>query len=227
MKPVLLPIGSFMPHSNKGVKRKNAMRNKQSATTPDLTLQECVTERIKQTHEASIETLKVTPEECIKTVTRLVNPKDLIKAPLFLPDDRCVICGKTIEEVGGKRITAQKFRGITISGESRGGGNSKYPYKSYKLSSAPIYLVIWGEVSMWSEEAIQRATDAFHKGKRSWFCQICGQRSCSTCGAPINYPMGSDVLYENGSNPHCGIFPFDPGCINTKCKNYKEWGNNK
>lgn len=152
--------------------------------------------------------------------------KCTITPSAFLPDSCCVICGKTLAEVGGQRIIAQKLRGISTSNKFLGGGNPKYPHKSFKLNSSstsPLYLVIWGEVSIWSEASIQRAIDAFHNGKRSWFCQICGQRVCSTCGAPINYPMGSDVLKDDGASSHCGIFPFDPGCINPECRNYRDW----
>lgn len=147
-----------------------------------------------------------------------------LSTPVFLPDSCCVICGKSIAEVGGRRITAQKFRGIMISNKYLGGGNPAYPYKSCKLNSSstsPLYLVTWGELSMWSKSSIQRAIEAFHKGKRSWFCQICGRRVCSTCGAPINHPVLSDVLNNDGSNPHCGMIPCDPGCKNPSCTNYK------
>lgn len=144
----------------------------------------------------------------------------IIKIPLFLPDSHCILCKKTIEEVGGRRITAQHFRGITFSVNRRGGGNP--PYRSIKLSEYPFYLVIWGERSLWNQEAVQRATDAFHKGKKPWFCQKCGRRTCSICGAPINYPMASDLLNDDGSNPHLSIFPVKPTCINPTCQNYKE-----
>ena len=148
---------------------------------------------------------------------------ELVRPPVPSPASHCVICQKSLDEVGGKRIVAQQLRGVIISKEYRGGGNPDYPYRSFKISPTPLYLTVWGEMSMWPEDAIQRAVDDFQKGKASWFCQICGKRACSVCGAPINYPMGSDILNDNGSSSHCGIMPFNPGCINPRCKNFKEW----
>ena len=165
---------------------------------PVLTLQQLIKERIKFLGLSSQRTQPI-PEKNSNRTSRRTREEylvamapyfqelsdkfdndyeldQIIKIPLFLPDSHCILCGKSIEEVGGRRITAQHLRGITFSINSRGGGNP--PYKSYKLSSYPFYLVIWGERSMWSQDAIQRAIDAFHKGRRPWFCQKCGRRTC-------------------------------------------------
>ncbi len=146
-----------------------------------------------------------------------MKKSNIKSTPTLLPDSHCVICGKTIDEVGGRRIVAQKFRGISISKKPRGGGNPEYPHKSHKLSPSPLFLVTWGEVTMWTEAAIQRAKRAFHKGRRSWFCQVCGQRTCYKCGAPIKLPVASDVLNDDGSSPHVHIVPCNLGCINPDC----------
>lgn len=74
---------------------------------------------------------------------------------------------------------------------------------------------------MWSEESIQRATAAFHRGKRSWFCQLCGNRICPDCGSPLQQPVGSDVLYDDGFTAHVGMLPCHCGCVNPQCKNHK------
>lgn len=146
----------------------------------------------------------------------------LIEAPIFLPSPFCIICQKTIQEIGGRRIVAQQVRGILISSKPIGGGHRDHHYMSYKLSSYPLYLVVWGPGTMWSEESIQRATEAFHRGKRSWFCQLCGNRVCVDCGSPLQHPVGSDVLYDNGCTAHVAILPCHPGCVNPQCKNHKE-----
>lgn len=142
-----------------------------------------------------------------------------------LPSDKCVLCEKRLEDVGGKRIIAQQLRGLMLSSKYMGGGNSDYPYQSCKLhDDEDLYLVVWGEKEKWTLPAIKRAKEEFLNGRRPWLCQICAHRKCSECGSPINYPMGSDILYDNGCSSHVAIFPFDPGCINPDCDKYREWG---
>jgi len=140
------------------------------------------------------------------------------------PADRCVFCDKTLLETGGMRLACQGLRGVCLSGEYRGGGNKDYPYQSFKLSNDPeIYLVVWGEKSKWTELAIAKAKNEYLNGKRPWFCQVCGERKCGQCNSPINYPMGSDILNDDGCTSHAGVFPFDPGCSNPDCDKYKEF----
>lgn len=118
---------------------------------------------------------------------------------------------KKIEEIGGRRLIAQRLRGVTLSTKYQGGGNPDYPHQSTLLyDDLEIYNDVWGEKSMWTKEAIQRARQSYLNGRRPWFCQVCGCRACSECGAPINLPVGSDVLYENGCSSHCAILPVAP-----------------
>lgn len=141
----------------------------------------------------------------------------------FRPSERCLICNKKIEDIGGRRITAHQFKGFVLSDKYRGGGNKDYPEQSFKLNdNEEKYVVVWGSNEMWTDEAIQRAKDEFNAGRRPWFCQVCGNRKCSICGSPINYPQGCDVLDDDGSSSHCGIFPFTPGCSNPACDRNKK-----
>ena len=136
----------------------------------------------------------------------------------FPPDDRCCVCEKSLEEVGGRRIIAQHLRGVVLSQKYRGGGNPDYPHKSFKINDKPLYLVVWGKPSMWMEKAIQRALRAINEGKTPWFCQICGNRVCPECGSPLKHPVGSDVLYDDGCSSHVAMLPIHPGCTNPECK---------
>lgn len=143
-----------------------------------------------------------------------------------LPFRSCVICEKPLDEVGGKRIISQKLRGIALSNKYRGGGNKDYPYQSFKVDElSEKYVVVWGERNLWSFKVVQRAIKQYQLGTRPWFCQVCGVRICSNCGMPINYPMGSDVIDQNGCISHFPIFGFNPGCINKKCGGYRLWRN--
>lgn len=141
-----------------------------------------------------------------------------------LPSERCILCEKRLEDVGGKRIIAQKLRGLVLSHKHLGGGNPDYPHQSFQLEDEEgSYLVVWGDKELWTQGAIEKAKQEFLHGRRPWLCQLCARRECSECGAPINYPMGSDILYANGCSSHVAMSPFDPGCINTECKKYREW----
>lgn len=142
------------------------------------------------------------------------------------PAEACIFCNKTLKEVGGKRLIAQKLRGITLTNKKHGGGNKDFPHQCFELFSEPlIYMDCWGEKKQWSDSAISSAKKAYLRGRRPWFCQICGERKCSECGSPINYPMGSDILYGNGCSSQAPIHPINSGCTNPNCNNYKDWSN--
>ncbi len=145
----------------------------------------------------------------------------LQKKPVMLPADRCVICQKSIDEIGGRRIIAQKLRGVCLSDKYRGGGNPDYPYRSFQISPSPLYVTVKGELSLWNEETTQRAISAYQQGIRPWFCSACGKRLCSECGCPLAHPVGSDVIYDDGCSAHFPMLPCHPGCINPNCKQYK------
>lgn len=135
----------------------------------------------------------------------------------YVPADSCIICNKKLEEVRGERIIAQRSRGIIVSDHYQD-GNQKYPRQSHKLSQNPDrYLVIWGDEELWTENAIKRAKKEYLEGKQSWFCQICGNRTCDDCGSPMSVPMGSDILGDDGSSSHVAIIPVAVKCINPNC----------
>lgn len=137
------------------------------------------------------------------------------------PSKTCVFCDKSIDEVGGKRLVAQKSKGISLSNEYKGGGNPDYPHQSVKLSdNLDVYVVVWGEKGLWTQSAIEKAKNEFLAGHHPWFCQICGNRTCEQCGSPVNNPYGSDHLADNGSSSHASIYS-DGGCTNPICEKYR------
>jgi len=140
----------------------------------------------------------------------------------YLPASKCVVCEKTIEAIGGRRIVAQQLRGLRLSEKYEGGGNPNLPRRSFPLDKEKsLFMVVWGDI--WTDESINRALKEFHNDRHPWFCQICGKRTCSECKYPINMPVGSDCIDENGCTSHCPILGFDPGCINSQCRKYKQW----
>lgn len=162
-----------------------------------------------------------TYQQCLEEAKLQIYSDIDIKRP---PAETCVFCNKTLKEVGGKRLVAQRLRGVTLTNEKLGGGNKDFPRKCFELFSEPlVFMDCWGETKKWTDAAVLSAKNAYLNGKRPWFCQVCGERKCSECGSPINYPMGSDILYGDGRSSHAPIHPFDPGCNNLSCKKYKAW----
>lgn len=148
------------------------------------------------------------------------NQPEQILSMKLLPADSCVLCQKTLDEIGGRRLTATGANLVHLSDKYRGGGDKRFPYQSVKLTDdGDTYVVVQG--TAWTAEAIDRAKETFLKGLHPWFCQVCGHRQCSKCGFPLNYPVAADVLYDDGENPHYMIIPADLGCINPRCEKYK------
>ena len=136
------------------------------------------------------------------------------------PAERCVICGKMLEEVGGLRIVAQQGRGYGISKQRESGRQKDNPRKSRRLSKQhKLFFVYWEAI--WNGDTIPRAIRELKSGKIPWFCQVCGMRACTECGSPIRLAMGSDILHDSGSTGHMGIFPVHGGCCNPTCKYYR------
>ena len=148
-----------------------------------------------------------------------MNQNKIDKSKRHPPSETCVICEKSLEEIGGKRIIAQKPRGIIISNEYQDSNKGRYPRHSYELSdNSDKYLVVWGEKELWTDDVIERAKEEYVKGQQSWFCQVCGNRTCEDCGTPLSIPMGSDILDDSGNSSHVAVLPVKQACVNPKCK---------
>ena len=134
---------------------------------------------------------------------------------------RCILCEKSLDELGGERIVEQIPRSIVTSDTEYANSEKGYPRQSYKLSVNPdTYLVVWGK-ELWADDVIDRAKREYAKGKQSWLCQVCGKRTCKECGTLIQFPMGSSLLDDDGNSWRVPNLPIDPTCRNSKCKNYK------
>ena len=139
------------------------------------------------------------------------------------PSSHCLLCKKTIDEIGGKRVVAQKTLGSFISTTYRGGGDPDFPDLSIKIDDAK-YILLCGKKGMWTVELIDKVKEIYLNNERPWFCQKCAGKTCHICGEILNNPIGSDVIYDDGCVLHVASLGYNPGCMNDACENYKKWG---
>ena len=142
----------------------------------------------------------------------LIDPTKSLK----LPAEECVLCGKTLDKVGGKRITSTQVLGVTHLDEPRQGGE----YRNHSLGSDLGYVITWGDG--WNVDAVARAVDAYQAGLRPWMCQICARRACGICGAPMALPMAAEILHDDGDVRHHMIVPLARiPCVNPECSEFR------
>lgn len=128
-----------------------------------------------------------------------------------------MICQKKLREIGGRRLVAQQQRGVSVVPSEEAGPDTESVPEQPGLA-----LRLWGGGDFDTAEVRERARQTLAEGRRPWFCQACGGRACGQCGAPLNMPMGSDCLDDEGQVTHFGNFPVRPACTNPQCNRFKE-----
>jgi len=144
----------------------------------------------------------------------------------LLPAATCVICGRTLREVGGRRITAQDCRGMAVTHTKNGGGHKNFRRWIRLFDDKDTYVLIWGEGAIMTDAVIERIKTTYREKRRPWYCQSkgCGNRQCPLCGKAKNLPVASDILYDNGCTTYQMIIPADLGCVNPSCEKFREFG---
>ena len=141
----------------------------------------------------------------------------------ILPARTCIVCEKTIKEIGGRKMVAQPLRGTNVFDRVIHGGFKNFHSCTRLLEDRDLYLVTWGEVTFLSDEVISRIKADYLEGRRPWFCQVCGKRSCHLCGALERRPAMSDYVCDDGYILHCPSLGADTGCLNPQCRRYKHY----
>ena len=176
-----------------------------------------ISKRNESLRPACVEPVKSTIPQTLKNLSDFRS---------LLPAATCVVCGRTPGEIGGRRITAQKLRGMTVTRTKSSGGRENFRRWIRLPDGRNIYVLVWGEKSMMTEAVIGRIKTTYLDGFRPWFCQAygCGNRQCSDRGKAMNLPVASDLLYDDGRNPHLIVIPADLGCVNINCKRFRDFG---
>ena len=142
-----------------------------------------------------------------------------------LPPARlCLVCERPIEEIGGRRMVAQPLRGTTLLHHPIDDDFRNFRVCIRLFDGRDLYLVAWGEESVFPEKAIERARQDYLAGSRPWFCQVCGRRQCHVCGEVLPRPVASDYVFDDGGIVHCPILGADPGCSNPGCSRFRSDG---
>ncbi len=136
-----------------------------------------------------------------------------------LPSYECMFCKRTLKQVGGQRIISQHNLKICLSNRFLGGGNPDNFDVSIKIEE-DLYINFRGPKDEWNNNIKEYIKKEFLNDLLPWFCQECGKRMCQDCGSPTQYLGGCDILNDNGSSSHSGIFGIPSGCINPKCKKH-------
>jgi hypothetical protein len=81
----------------------------------------------------------------------------------FHPAERCLLCGRSVADLKGYRIVAQKTLAIYLSKKKMQGGDKDYPEKTFMFQGqSEKYIVVRGKPELWTNEVIARATAEFN-----------------------------------------------------------------
>ena len=143
--------------------------------------------------------------------------------PKLSPAQQCFLCEIPIHEAKGRRIVATSSVGMRLTTSYYHGQRGKCFYFSSQLSpSSNLYLQYWSDSQPMSQELLLRARYAFLADAHPWFCHVCANRSCRTCGAAMWHPMASEVLNSMHEVAHVPIFPIHPGCVSKTCVHHRQ-----
>ena len=137
------------------------------------------------------------------------------------PAPSCAMCGEALEKIGGKRIVSAQERGVLLCTTQTTLGEISAPARMQRASGAKdkdkdaTFVVTCG--TGWSEESERRALDATIAGERPWICQRCALLTCARCGSPLESPIASTWLHDDGATSHLMVVPSRVSCINPEC----------
>lgn len=110
--------------------------------------------------------------------------KEVINLPKKRPAPHCVICEKSLEATGGKRVYWSALNSVMVNEKS---------------------LTCLGTI--WNEQTTKRAAELVQQGYLPWFCQRCGNVGlCLHCGNPLTSPPGAEILKDDGTTSHVPVF---------------------
>lgn len=128
----------------------------------------------------------------------------------LLPAACCAICQSS--HLPGQRIVAG-FRGWLLLKEPKVRVPEGAILTDVTTPEGPRVMATQG--AFWTDEARQRAAQAFGAGLHPWMCQRCLNWVCPDCGGMIDRPIMHSLLADDGSHLNCALLGLSPRC--TKC----------
>ncbi len=134
------------------------------------------------------------------------------------PADVCAVCGRTNEEVGGRRLLTTISRAILVRENPPESGGRWTEIRAVRLEGT--YHQSFVEVAGFSglEEILAQARAYAQTGQTPWFCQRCAGQVCQRCGSLTREVPGSTFLADDGHTTYYAMLPIgNTGCSNPKC----------
>ena len=140
------------------------------------------------------------------------------------PAARCVVCEKTIDEIGGVRLVATHRHSIILCTPDVPLGSIRHPARTIRLTGnhRDVIFSMFGE-AIWTDEVVERIVEVGMAGLRPWFCQVCADiHLCRVCGSPLTRVPTSDYLEDNGRSIHSpSVSGYAQSCPNSNCQNFR------
>jgi hypothetical protein len=145
-----------------------------------------------------------------------------------LPTARaCLICGYSIETIGGQKLIHTTLRGTELVGKSDYHFRENLRGRIRLFEDHELTLIAWGEKQFMTEQIIERAKITYLQGEQPWFCQKCGFRTCHLCGTPLIWLAYGDYAFDDSGRGYYlkgANLGASPPCVNSKCENYRAPG---
>lgn len=136
------------------------------------------------------------------------------------PAKCCVVCQRTLEEVGGFRLVATPRDGIRICTPDVPIGHIRHAARIIRLSGdfRDAIIALYGK-RLWTETVVERVREVLMAGLRPWYCQLCANiHLCPVCGTPLTKVPMSAFLEDDGRTISAPSFSgYVQRCPNPNC----------
>ena len=135
-----------------------------------------------------------------------------------LPAKECGVCGKSLEEIGGRRLLGTITRALLIKGVQFDWGGSWSVTRAVRLDEPYRQLFVLMAGSIATDATLTRSRAQAQSGQTPWFCQRCAGQVCERCGALTREVPGSTFLSDDGRTTYYALMPIGfPGCSVPGC----------
>ena len=139
-----------------------------------------------------------------------------------LPANECGMCGKTLDEIGGRRLLGTITRALLIKGVQFDWGGSWSVTRAVRLDEPFRQLFVLMAGSIATDATLARAREQAQAGQTPWFCMRCAGQVCERCGALSREVPGSTFLADDGRTTYYALLPIgEPGCSDPGCGGHR------